>query len=112
MILLLGVCLLYVLFVLLFALVDSEWCLLFSFYDVRKRRRRKCREALFQVPVTSKSVTPGVTRQAIPMLADTNTYHYLSCMFLLLKFYKNWLNKTIFVVAITTILLYKLLLCQ
>ena len=30
------------------------------------------------------------------------TYHYLSCMFLLLKFYKNWTTKTIFDVAITT----------
>ena len=33
------------------------------------------------------------------------TYHYLSCMFLLLKFYKNCLNKTIFDVAITTIII-------
>ena len=36
------------------------------------------------------------------MLAVTNTYHYLSCMFLLLKFYKLCLNKTIFDVAIIT----------
>ena len=33
------------------------------------------------------------------------TYHHLSCMFLLLKFYKNGLNKTIFVVAITIIII-------
>ena len=40
------------------------------------------------------------------------TYHYLSCMFLPPKFYKNLIIKTIFDVAITTILLYKLSLCQ
>ena len=30
------------------------------------------------------------------------TYHYLSCMVLLLKFYKNLITKTIYEVAITT----------
>ena len=43
-------------------------------------------------------------RQAILMLAVT-TYHYLSCMFSLLKFYKNVIIKTIFDVAITTIVI-------
>ena len=38
-------------------------------------------------------------RQAILMLAVI-TYHYLSCMFSLLKFYKNLIIKTIFDVAI------------
>ena len=37
------------------------------------------------------------------MLAVLYTYHYLSCMFSLLKFYKNLVNKTIYDVAITTI---------
>ena len=72
----------------------------YSFHDVRKKRRRKCREALFQVPVTPKLGTQEIARQAILMLANTLIIIYHLC-FLLLKLYKNCLNKTIFDVAIT-----------
>ena len=54
-------------------------CVLYSFYDVRKRRRRKCREASFQVLVTPKPGTQRVSRQAIPMLATTLIIIYHAC---------------------------------
>ena len=79
-------------------------CVLYSSYDVRKRRRRRSSRALFQGPVHSKARNPRSFKASHPD-ACYYTYHYLSCIFLLLKFYKNCLNKTIFDVAITTIMI-------
>ena len=45
------------------------------------------------------------TKASHPNACCYYTYHYQSCMFLPLKFYQNLIIKTIFDVAITTIIL-------
>ena len=90
-------------FVSVFAFDDSECVFFILFTTLENRRRRRCREALFQVPVTPKPGTQRATRQAILMLAVT-TYQYLSCMFSLLKFYQKLdYQNYFFDVAITAI---------
>ena len=56
---------------------------------------------MFQVPAYFKARDRTSFKASHPD-ACYYTYHYLSCMFLLLKIYKNCLHKTIFDVAITT----------
>ena len=58
---------------------------------------------LIFIPAISKSRTRTSTKASHPDDCCYITYHYQSCMFSLLKFYKKLVNKIIFDVAINTI---------
>ena len=92
-IVLVRVCLLYGLICIIVCLSWFWECVLYSFYDVRKRRRRRCREALFQVPVTPKPGTQRVARQAILMLAVILLIIIYHACFYLWSFTKNLIIK-------------------
>ena len=93
-------------------LVGSECVSFITFYDVRLRDRRVWWSSPLPFLFYPRPGPLPEPRQAIQMLADNNTYHYLSCMFYFWSFTKTWLSKTIFDVANTTILVYRLPLCQ
>ena len=69
-------------------LVGSECVSFITFYDARLRDRRFWWSSPWPFLFYPRPGALPEPRQAIQMLADNNTYHYLSCMFYFLSFIK------------------------